>query len=94
MAFEPIDIFSNRIDPRGVAELLRSTVAGVEVVGPDDDWEQIVVVFPKKVCFAKRAYSPSVMMPITTMVPTGRGRSLGCRAISRILQIAQSNRTY
>lgn len=53
MAFEPMNIFSNRVDPRGVAELLRNTVAGVEVVGPDDDWEQIVVVFPKKGLFRK-----------------------------------------
>ena len=48
MAFEPINIFSHRIDPRGVAELLRGAAADVEVAGPDDDWEQIVVVFGKK----------------------------------------------
>jgi hypothetical protein len=37
MAFEPINIFSHRIDPRGVAELLRAAATDVKVSGPDDD---------------------------------------------------------
>lgn len=39
MAMEPITIYSRRIDPRGVAELLRSLDPAVEIVGPGDAWE-------------------------------------------------------
>ena len=51
MAFEPISVFSHRIDPEGVAALLRSSAADVEVYGPDDDWTKIVVVFGKRRLF-------------------------------------------
>ncbi|WP_442485374.1 DUF4272 domain-containing protein [Aeoliella sp. SH292] len=53
MAFEPINLFSHRIDPRGVAELLRATGYKMEQSGPDDDWQQIVIAFPKKGLFSK-----------------------------------------
>jgi len=53
MAFEPINIFSHRIDPRGVAELLRAAATDVKVSGPDDDWQEIVIVFAKKGLFRK-----------------------------------------
>jgi hypothetical protein len=43
MVFEPINIFSHRIDPRGVVDLLRSLSDSVEIVGADDDWQQAVV---------------------------------------------------
>lgn len=47
MAFEPINIFSRRIDPRGVAETLRGTGLPMQIVGPDDDWTQIVLTVNK-----------------------------------------------
>ncbi len=53
VAYEPINIFSHRIDPHGVVARLRDGGADVEVVGPEDDWQQIVVVFPKKGLFRK-----------------------------------------
>src|SRR5580698_9188239 len=40
---EPINIFSRRIDPRGVIELLRRLGKRVDVVGPDDDWTEATV---------------------------------------------------
>lgn len=53
MSMEPINVFSHRIDPKGVASLLRSMSANVQVVGPDDEWERIVVSGPKR--FLRRA---------------------------------------
>ena len=44
MAFEPINIFSYRIDPGGVANLLRSMGESVRVDGPDDDWSAIEIM--------------------------------------------------
>jgi hypothetical protein len=52
MSFEPINIFSCRIDPRGVAELLRRC-GEAKVSGPDDDWEEIVVTLRKGSWFRK-----------------------------------------
>lgn len=43
MAAEPINLFSHKIDPRGVVELLRRLAPGCQVVGPDDNWEKVVV---------------------------------------------------
>jgi hypothetical protein len=48
MAMEPINIFSHRIDPRGVVALLRSLAPAVEVTGPDDIWEEATVTIPGK----------------------------------------------
>src|SRR5690348_2077833 len=47
MAMEPINIFSYRIDPRGVASLLRSLAPAVEVVGPEDAWEEATVTIAR-----------------------------------------------
>jgi hypothetical protein len=48
MAFEPFNIFSRRIDPRGVIAVLRKLVDKLTVEGPEDDWQQVVVLGPKK----------------------------------------------
>ncbi len=48
MAYEPINLFSRRIDPRGVITALRELGLEVQVTGPEDDWEQAVVLGPKK----------------------------------------------
>ncbi|MDB5341533.1 MAG: hypothetical protein JWN70_7152 [Planctomycetaceae bacterium] len=48
MAFEPINVFSRRIDPRGVISAIRALGLEVQLTGPDDDWEQVVVLGPKK----------------------------------------------
>ena len=42
MAMEPINIFSHRIDPRGVV-LLRFLSPAVAVTGPDDAWQEATV---------------------------------------------------
>ncbi len=41
MAAEPMNIFSHRIDPAGVAQLARKLDPGATVNGPDDDWQTI-----------------------------------------------------
>lgn len=38
MDMEPINIFSRRIDPRGVLTVLRSLPGELQVDGPDEDW--------------------------------------------------------
>lgn len=43
MAMEPINIFSRRIDPRGVLSLLRSLAPSAQVSGPEDAWEEITI---------------------------------------------------
>lgn len=43
MAFEPINIFSRRVDPRGVVEVLRRSGFKLQTQGPDDDWQEIVL---------------------------------------------------
>jgi hypothetical protein len=43
MAMEPINIFSRRIDPRGVVALLRSLAPSLQVTGPDNAWEEATV---------------------------------------------------
>jgi hypothetical protein len=47
MAFEPINIFSRRIDPRGVVAVLRRSGLPMKVEGPEDDWKQIVLTVKK-----------------------------------------------
>lgn len=47
MAMEPINIYSRRIDPRGVLAVLRSLNPAVEVVGPDDDWHRATITLGK-----------------------------------------------
>jgi hypothetical protein len=48
MAMEPINIFSRRVDVRGVLALLRSLAPDIEVAGPEDCWKKIVVSGPKQ----------------------------------------------
>ena len=36
MAAEPINVFSRKIDPRGVVQFLRMLVPDLQVVGPED----------------------------------------------------------
>jgi hypothetical protein len=40
---EPINIFSHRIDPRGILSLLRSLAPSVQVKGSDDAWEEATI---------------------------------------------------
>ncbi|TWT29415.1 DUF4272 domain-containing protein [Blastopirellula retiformator] len=54
MAFEPINIFSHKIDPRGVLEALRRSGLPIDVTGPEDDWTDIVVEVKKGSFFSKR----------------------------------------
>lgn len=46
MAAEPINIFSHRIDPRGVLDLLRRLAPGLAVDGPPDDWRRVTLPVP------------------------------------------------
>lgn len=46
MACEPINLFSHRIDPRGVLEVLRQ-FGKVQVDGADDDWETAELTLKK-----------------------------------------------
>lgn len=47
MAMEPINIFSHRVDPRGVVTLLRSLAPVVEVTGPDDAWQEATITIAR-----------------------------------------------
>ncbi len=40
---EPINIFSRKIDPRGIVALLRSLDPSVQVTGPEDDWKEATI---------------------------------------------------
>jgi hypothetical protein len=53
MAFEPINIFSRRIDPRGVVEVLRRSGLTMKIEGPADNWKQIVLTVRKGHLFRK-----------------------------------------
>ena len=48
MAMEPINIFSRRIDPRGVLAVLRALDSDVDIVGPDDDWETATITIERE----------------------------------------------
>ena len=48
MASEPINIFSHRIDPAGVVELLRDLEYTVQLVGPEHNWSQLEFSLPGK----------------------------------------------
>jgi hypothetical protein len=48
MAFEPFNIFSHRIDVRGVIAVLRKLADKLTIEGPEDDWQKIIVLGPKK----------------------------------------------
>jgi hypothetical protein len=47
MAAEPINIFSRKIDPRGVVHLLRTLAPALQVIGPEDCWEKIIITCRK-----------------------------------------------
>jgi hypothetical protein len=47
MLMEPINIFSHRIDPRGVLSVLRSLAPDVVVTGPDDAWQEATVTIAR-----------------------------------------------
>jgi hypothetical protein len=46
MSAEPITIYSFRIDPRGVLSVLRSLAPSLQLIGPEDSWEKIVITGP------------------------------------------------
>jgi len=55
MAAEPINIFSRKIDPRGVVQVLRTIAPSLQVIGPEDSWEKIIIAGPKR--FFKKSLS-------------------------------------
>ena len=48
MAAEPITIYSHKIDPAGVARVLRALAPDLEIDGPDDAWSHITIRGLKK----------------------------------------------
>lgn len=52
-SYEPLNIFSHRIDPRGVIAALRRVAAEVRVEGPEDDWTEATALGPRT-AFRKR----------------------------------------
>ncbi|MCC9604289.1 DUF4272 domain-containing protein [Blastopirellula sp. JC732] len=54
MAFEAINLFSHKIDPRGIVDVLRQSGFKLEISGPEDDWTDIVVEVKKGGLFSKR----------------------------------------
>jgi hypothetical protein len=48
MAAEPFTIYSHKIDPRGVLDVLRKLASALEVEGPDDAWSTITIRGPKR----------------------------------------------
>jgi hypothetical protein len=55
MAVEPINIFSHRIDPRGVLMVLRQLAPDLKVDGPEDDWTSATIIMPRKGIFRRAA---------------------------------------
>lgn len=54
MAFEPINIFSHRIDPAGVLHLLQKIAPNVTVKGPADNWSEISIITAKGGLFRRQ----------------------------------------
>ena len=54
MATEPFNIFSRRIDVRGVIVILRKSVSEIELSGPEDDWRKLTAWTPRRL-FRKRS---------------------------------------
>lgn len=54
MAAEPIILYSHRIDPRGILELLLRIAPGCKVVGPAENWQEVIIQ-SKKSWFGKTA---------------------------------------
>ena len=48
MSAEPITLFSHKIDPKCVLDVLRAMAPGLTVEGPEDDWQRITVSGPKR----------------------------------------------
>src|SRR5688572_14383331 len=48
MAAEPITLFSHKIDPAGVLQLLRRLAPGLRVEGPEDDWNTLTITGPRR----------------------------------------------
>src|SRR5262245_3907241 len=57
MAAEPIVIYSHKIDPAGVLQLLRRLAPDLRVDGPEDDWSTITIMGPKR--FLRRPWTLS-----------------------------------
>ena len=55
MGVEPINIFSHRIDPRGVLTVLRKLAPDLKVEGPEDDWTRATITMPRKGIFRRAA---------------------------------------
>jgi hypothetical protein len=53
MAAEPITIYSFRIDPLGVLSVLRTLEPSLRVVGPEENWDKIIITGSKR--FGKKA---------------------------------------
>ncbi len=53
MAFEPINIFSHKIDPAGVINLLQKEFGEVKVTGPVVDWTNVEIRLGKKGFFSR-----------------------------------------
>jgi Domain of unknown function (DUF4272) len=49
MAAEPITIYSFKIDPHGVLTVLRTLEPSLQVIGPEDNWERIIITGPRTV---------------------------------------------
>jgi hypothetical protein len=43
MAAEPLVIYSHKVDPAGVLNVLRGLAPGLQVVGPPENWSQITI---------------------------------------------------
>src|SRR4051794_29653924 len=48
-----MNIFSHKIDPRGVLGVLRSLAPDLKVEGPEDDWTRATVTFARKGFFRR-----------------------------------------
>ena len=48
MAAEPINLFSRKIDPRGVVQVLRTLAPSLQVIGLEDCWEKIIIAGSKR----------------------------------------------
>lgn len=55
MSPEPVNIFSRRIDPRGVIDVLKESGLEVDVDGPEDDWREATVTLPGRGLLRRKA---------------------------------------
>lgn len=59
MSAEPINIFSRKIDPRGVVRVLRTLAPSLQLEGPEDCWKKIIIAGPRR--FFKKSASLTFM---------------------------------